>query len=156
MELANPDIQLLLQRALGQILLYPPSVAGWPGGTNWIDSSSLLLRMRLPQLVAMAEPFELATPQDDDLNMGNMQKSMGAGLSNRFSLKGDIAWEGIVSAFEKTDNAKLEEVVIKQLLQSKQQPVQTIQSQIPKGLPRQERIIKTTLLSMATPEYQLC
>jgi uncharacterized protein (DUF1800 family) len=156
MELANPDIQLVLQRALGQILLYPPSVAGWPGGTNWIDSSSLLLRMRIPQLVAMAEPFELATPQDDDLNMGNMQKSMGAGLSNRFSLKGDIAWEEIVKAFEKTDNAGLEEIVIKHMLQSKQIPVQTIQNQIPKGLPRQDRIIKATLLSMATPEYQLC
>jgi len=58
--------------------------------------------------------------------------------------------------YEKTDNAGLEEVVIKQMLQSKQLPLQTIQNQIPKGLPRQDRIIKATLLSMATPEYQLC
>ncbi|HSC53708.1 MAG TPA: DUF1800 domain-containing protein [Phnomibacter sp.] len=156
MELANPEIQMVLQRALGQVLLYPPSVAGWPGGTNWIDSSSLLLRMRLPQLVAKAEPFELATPLDDDLNMGMMQKSMGAGLSNRFALNGDIGWEALTKAFENSDGSKLEKIVPMQLLQTAQMPLQTIAEQIPAGLPRQDRIIKAALLTMATPEYQLC
>lgn len=156
MELENPEIQLLLQRALGQILLYPPSVAGWPGGNNWIDSSSLLLRMRLPQLVAMAEPFEINTRQDDDIQMGSMQNSMGAGVSNRFKLKGDIQWEGLVQAFEKSDAQKLEELVCTNLLQTKRIPLNTITAQIPKGLPRQERIIKSALMAMATPEYQLC
>lgn len=47
----NPKIQLLLQRSLGQILFNPPNVAGWPGGQNWIDSSTLLTRMRLPSLL---------------------------------------------------------------------------------------------------------
>lgn len=42
LELKNPDSQLLVQRILGQVLFYPPNVAGWPGGQNWIDSSSLL------------------------------------------------------------------------------------------------------------------
>ncbi|RME99405.1 MAG: DUF1800 family protein, partial [Bacteroidetes bacterium] len=36
-----------LQRALGQILLRPPNVAGWPGGLSWIDNSTLLLRLQL-------------------------------------------------------------------------------------------------------------
>ncbi|HMP92401.1 MAG TPA: DUF1800 domain-containing protein, partial [Phnomibacter sp.] len=43
MQIANPEIQLLLQRSLGQVLFYPPNVAGWPGVTNWIDGNSLLL-----------------------------------------------------------------------------------------------------------------
>ena len=51
MELDKPEMQLLFQRALGQILFYPPNVAGWPGGKNWIDSSALMLRMRLPQIL---------------------------------------------------------------------------------------------------------
>src|SRR5690606_16425929 len=48
MEVQNEEAFLLLQRLLGQVLFYPPNVAGWPGGKTWIDSSSLMMRMRLP------------------------------------------------------------------------------------------------------------
>ncbi len=51
MQLDNDNIQLLLQNALGQILFYPPNVAGWQGGNAWIDSSTLMLRLRIPQLI---------------------------------------------------------------------------------------------------------
>lgn len=34
-------------RRLGQKLLDPPNVAGWPGGKAWIDNASLALRMNL-------------------------------------------------------------------------------------------------------------
>jgi len=57
MQLENDYIQLLFQRALGQLLFYPPNVAGWPGGTAWIDSSSLMLRLRIPQLIKDDETF---------------------------------------------------------------------------------------------------
>ena len=30
---------------MGQVLFYPPNVAGWPGGTSWINSSTLLTRI---------------------------------------------------------------------------------------------------------------
>lgn len=46
-----PDQSLALQRALGQVLFYPPSVAGWAEGTAWIDSNSLLLRLRIPSVL---------------------------------------------------------------------------------------------------------
>jgi len=36
-----------LQKIMGQILLYPPNVAGWPQDKNWIDSNTLLFRMKL-------------------------------------------------------------------------------------------------------------
>lgn len=39
---------IFLQRLLGQILLHPPNVAGWKEGNAWIDSSSLMLRLKLP------------------------------------------------------------------------------------------------------------
>lgn len=44
----RPRVLLQLQRSLGQAVFYPPNVAGWPGGTSWIDSSSLLTRLKLP------------------------------------------------------------------------------------------------------------
>src|SRR6202011_3589386 len=31
--------------AMGQMLFYPPNVAGWPAGTSWINSSTLLTRL---------------------------------------------------------------------------------------------------------------
>ena len=47
----NPDVVLQFERALGQVLFYPPNVAGWPGGRNWIDSSSLMYRLKIPSTV---------------------------------------------------------------------------------------------------------
>src|SRR5438270_994861 len=32
---------------MGQVLFYPPNVAGWPGGSSWINSSTLLTRINL-------------------------------------------------------------------------------------------------------------
>jgi uncharacterized protein (DUF1800 family) len=47
----NPEMILQFQRTLGQVLFYPPNVAGWPGGKNWIDSSSLMFRLKIPATV---------------------------------------------------------------------------------------------------------
>ncbi len=40
-----------IQSLLGQILLFPPNVAGWKTGQNWIDSNTMILRLRLPSLL---------------------------------------------------------------------------------------------------------
>ena len=32
---------------MGQVLFYPPNVAGWPAGSSWINSSTLLTRINL-------------------------------------------------------------------------------------------------------------
>jgi len=44
----RPEVLLQFQHVLGQVLFYPPNVAGWPGGRNWIDSSSLMFRLKMP------------------------------------------------------------------------------------------------------------
>ena len=36
---------------MGQTLLYPDNVAGWKGGKSWIDSNTLMFRMKLPSLL---------------------------------------------------------------------------------------------------------
>ena len=54
------------QRALGQTLFQPPNVAGWPGGRNWIDSSSLLLRLQLPAILFRNAEFAVALKQDEN------------------------------------------------------------------------------------------
>ncbi len=42
---------LLLQRNFNQIMFNPPNVAGWPTGKEWIDSSSLVNRMKMPSVL---------------------------------------------------------------------------------------------------------
>ncbi len=49
-QMKNTNQMLKLQRTLGQVLFFPPNVAGWPGDRAWIDSSSLLLRLNLMNL----------------------------------------------------------------------------------------------------------
>ena len=42
---------LYLQKVMGQILLNPPNVAGWLQDKSWIDSNTLLFRMKLPSVL---------------------------------------------------------------------------------------------------------
>ncbi|MBD2769749.1 DUF1800 domain-containing protein [Hymenobacter sp. BT664] len=63
------------QKALGQTLFMPPNVAGWPGGRNWIDSSSLLLRLQLPAILFKNAEFAVALKQDENDIAPNLTKS---------------------------------------------------------------------------------
>ena len=42
---------LRLQKLLGQVLLRPPNVAGWKGGKIWIDSNTIMIRLKLPSVL---------------------------------------------------------------------------------------------------------
>jgi hypothetical protein len=132
--------------------LYPPSVAGWPSGKNWIDSSSLLLRMRLPQLVALSEPFDMTLRQDDDINMGKASNASGQPVPGRFRLRGDVDWESLVKAFEPALAADRSVTVPRSLLQSRQLPAIAARQ----GSDPRQALIELALQAMATPEYQLC
>lgn len=57
-----------LQKALGQVLLQPPNVSGWPNGKEWIDSSSLTFRMSLPGLLLNNIESGLDAKDDGDVN----------------------------------------------------------------------------------------
>lgn len=62
----NPGILYKFQQALGQVLFYPPNVAGWPGGKNFIDSSSLMLRLKIPSTVINNGIIEFEGKPDPD------------------------------------------------------------------------------------------
>jgi uncharacterized protein (DUF1800 family) len=64
----RPEVLLQFERILGQLLFYPPNVAGWPGGRNWIDSSSLMYRMKIPSTVLNSGLIDFtgkADPEDE-------------------------------------------------------------------------------------------
>jgi uncharacterized protein (DUF1800 family) len=64
----NPDVLMQFQRTLNQVLFRPPNVAGWPGGRSWIDSSTLMYRMKIPSTILNAGFIDFtgkADPEDE-------------------------------------------------------------------------------------------
>jgi uncharacterized protein (DUF1800 family) len=163
MELQNEEVQLLVQRLLGQTLFYPPNVAGWPGGKSWIDSSSLMFRLRLPQLISDSDEIKLSPKSDDDQMMGmkdeNASKTKGSNTVNRMmrqQIKADVNWEAYIKQFAKIPKDKLLTEMTKTLLQV---PCSVSEAVLVQNVDRNSRegFIKTaTIQLMATPEYQLC
>jgi uncharacterized protein (DUF1800 family) len=165
MEVENEDIQLLLQRLLGQLLFYPPNVAGWPGGKNWIDSSSLMLRLRIPQMIYISEELHMKPKDDDDQMMGRTDAGTTRKINNKkakASMKtggqiiGSIDWNLYLKKFEGVPREKLVAELSSILLQS---PGGLNEETIMKftDSSSREKFIKTaTIQLMSTPEYQLC
>ncbi|MFN0036728.1 MAG: DUF1800 family protein [Saprospiraceae bacterium] len=151
MELADPESQLMLQKALGQILFYPPNVAGWPGGRNWIDSSSLMLRLRIPQLLYTNQDLDVRGKADDDQLMGEAAKGRLRRLSSV------IDWQPALDLFAKTpDNELIGEIAeFLWAAPTKNLPLDVLE----KNTDRSSRsaLVQTAMVQlMATPEYQLC
>jgi uncharacterized protein (DUF1800 family) len=153
MELEKPEAQLLFQRVLGQILFYPPNVAGWPGGKNWIDSSALMFRMRLAQILTNAESF-LIKPKDDDDTMMGMEGVDKNPKANQ--LKINVDWDSVINVFDKTTRENLSQKVNDIVLQTKNFVNPNVLKRYVDNTSR-EGFIKSTIIElMSTPEYQLC
>jgi uncharacterized protein (DUF1800 family) len=154
MELDKPEAQLLFERALGQILFYPPNVAGWPGGKNWIDSSALLLRMRLPQILTNTDDFIIKPKDDDDTMMG--MEGVDTKPKARFAVTSTVNWDAVIKVFDKIPRENLMQKISDIVLQTKSKINPTI---LDKYVDKQARdtYIRTTIVElMSTPEYQLC
>ena len=142
MEIANPENLIVYQKLLGQMLLYPPNVAGWPSGKAWIDSSTLLLRMQLPQIWTGLRPLDLDAQNDDDLDMGLRQsQALAKAYKNP---KISIDWDGVEAAFADRDPFEL-------LLQQQPSFGKTLRDSYAGGSRR-----RTIIEVMSIPEYQLC
>ena len=138
----NPRNLIVYQKLLGQMLLYPPNVSGWPSGESWIDSSTLLLRMQIPQIWSGLRPLDLKPKEDDDLEMG-----MATALSPKkkaTSRNFAMDWSTVESALKDKNIAEL-------LLQKKLKGDGNFISQFSDGS------LKMTVINvMSVPEYQLC
>lgn len=157
MQMENDQSQLLFQRTLGQVLFFPPNVAGWPGGKSWIDSSSLMLRLRIPQILTANEMLDIRPKADDDVMMGQM---MEAGAKKfRKAVKGGTAtieWPAVNKIFEKVQRDNLLEHISATVLQTKSQVSNKVLERY-LNTENRENYIKSAIVNlMSTPEYQLC
>ena len=156
MQLENNQSQLLFQRALGQVLFYPPNVAGWPGGKNWIDSSSLMLRLRIPQILSANDALDIRPKADDDVQMGQMMEGI---KKMKDAVKGGTAtidWTAVNNIFEKVQRDKLLEKIESTILQTKNKVSNTVLDKYVNSASRENFIKSAVVNLMSTPEYQLC
>lgn len=158
MKLENEQVQLLLQRILGQVLFYPPNVAGWPGGKNWIDSSSLMFRLRIPQLIFDNDEVTISPKDDDDQMMGMKElKKMGKmGKRGGQIISAAVDWETYLKKFDKVPREKLLHSVAGILIQGVEPVSEKILSKYIDASSRENFIKTATIQLMSTPEYQLC
>jgi uncharacterized protein (DUF1800 family) len=162
MKLENEQALLIIQRILGQVLFYPPNVAGWPGGKNWIDSSSLMMRMRLPQLINDEDEINVKPKDDDDQMMGRkdedmpVKKQAGAGGMGRQQINANVDWSLYVKSLEKVERQQLIDTMSGFLLQVKPATDRDVINQYADAGSRESFIKTGTIQIMSTPEYQLC
>jgi uncharacterized protein (DUF1800 family) len=160
LELDNDQSQLLFQKVLGQILFYPPNVAGWPGGRTWIDSSTLMVRLQIPQVLAAKESFTIRAKNDDDVNMGQMTEQQQRINKNKIYVSrgasANIDWAPVIKIFEKDKRENLLQKIADTLLQSPSSiDTKLLEKYI--ATDSRENFIKTAIIQlMTTPEYQLC
>ncbi|MGH1516025.1 DUF1800 domain-containing protein [Chryseobacterium sp. JK1] len=143
MQIQNPENLIVYQKLLGQMLLYPPNVAGWPNGKSWIDSSTLMLRLQVPQIWSGLRPLEYTPRQDDDIDMG--MKSKETALNKTFKNPNIIIdWNRIDNVFA---HKNCEDYLI--------QNIQSMDLNTVKNF--SDNSIKMNVINlMSTPEYQLC
>lgn len=167
MTLENEESLIVLQRILGQILFYPPNVSGWAGGKAWIDSSTLMMRMRVPQLFNDVDELNVTPKDDDDQMMGRKDGSASAagkpvvqknkmGGKGMKSINANLDWSAYISYFNKTDRSKLENAIAGILLQTNTAVSADLIKQYSDESSRENFIRSATIQVMSTPEYQLC
>lgn len=168
MRLNNDNALMNLQRILGQQLLYPPNVAGWPGGKSWIDSSTLMMRLRVPQLFNDRDLLNVKPKDDDDVTMG--QKSITAGNAGDLKkpatkkkpavgvglINASIDWPQYVSKFEKTKRENIFPSIADYLFQVNASGIHKVAENFVDATDRNSYIRSVTVQLMSTPEYQLC
>jgi uncharacterized protein (DUF1800 family) len=144
-----PQNRIFIQKVLGQQLFFPPSVAGWPQGRNWIDSSSLLFRMRLPQMIFAAA--ETRTEAKDDGDVATADKSRPGK-----TLQTTTDWPRFAAAFNRTNDQNLPKTLADFLLSV---PLTTQQRDFLKRSTnagnREGWVRDLAMMLVSLPEYQL-
>jgi uncharacterized protein (DUF1800 family) len=99
----RPEVLIQFQKVLGQMLFYPPNVAGWPGGRSWIDSSSLMYRIKIPSTLLNGGVIDFtgkADPEDEAYlaTMHNRQEATNT------KVQAQPDWDKFLSAIPKQLN----------------------------------------------------
>lgn len=156
LDFKQKESSFYLQRALGQVLFFPPNVAGWPEHRAWIDSTTLLARLRIPQALIVADyqfDFRLvenfAGNEGLDL-LGGEKKPIGK------KIKANINWKMLFQVTEALSISEtydlLETLFLVVPLRLEKEKVLAFV----KGEDQKTQVKTLCMRMLGTPEYQIC
>ncbi|WP_299014742.1 DUF1800 domain-containing protein [uncultured Polaribacter sp.] len=102
-EFEQPKQILLVQRLLGQTLLKPPNVAGFKTGRSWIDSNTLVKRLRLPSILLNNAEITYTDLGDEESTLPKKDKK----LKRKTFIKTQTDWLTFEENFKSTNNKTL-------------------------------------------------
>jgi uncharacterized protein (DUF1800 family) len=144
----NIEVLVGIQKLLGQILFNPPNVAGWPSGAEWIDASTLMLRLRLMEVALASARLNrfLLKDIDDESAMMNRLKQL--------QVKFD--WQAFKKQFETVPYDHIENTLIVYLLQGPLSREKQRLLLVDIHSPIDERLFSIIAKVSKLPEFQMC
>jgi uncharacterized protein (DUF1800 family) len=117
LEFKNPKALIELQQVLGQVLFFPPNVAGWKGGPTWIDSTSLLLRLNLPARLLSGTAFNVSAKPAFE------EKAAAAATAPKSKSELTADWAALESFFKAKAPTQLADQLIAHFIQCDPQTI---------------------------------
>lgn len=136
---------LYLQKQLGQQLLNPVNVAGWEGGQSWIDTNTLMLRLKLPAILLNNAVISLE-------GISEFEDTYEQYLKNRKSKKSyvkiKVDWETFYQNYDHLSPKEIQSNLLSgNLSEDARELLEEISFENPKDY---------CIQLMSLPEYQLC
>jgi hypothetical protein len=148
MDFNNSEALIGIQKLLGQVLFRPPNVAGWPNGKEWIDASTLMLRLRVTEASLAAA----------GLNSPEFESALASRQFPRRlkKMEASMNWHSFQQQFDTVTENQIEEELCKYFLQ----PVVTKQKvdlmKLNSNMPKKYKLFTTILKVSKLPEFQMC
>lgn len=140
----DPKQLFNLQKILGQVLLDPPNVSGWEGGKAWIDSNTIMLRLRLPSLLLNDGPISIKKKGEFNDKLSEL---INKKKSQRF-LKVEGDWDRFNKVFQ---NVSIEHMKSHLILSELNNGTELFVDDLGKSS-KQDYCVQL----MSLPEYQMC
>lgn len=140
----KPKDLLKIQKLLGQILLNPPNVAGWKGGTSWIDSNTMMLRLKLPSIILANAKISVKEKGEFE---DTFEKFYAKKKKNKF-VTVTVDWNAFEQDFETITISDLEsQLILANLSVGAKTYLQTLSQSSKQAF---------CVQLMSLPEYQMC
>lgn len=151
----NPATRFQIMGIMGQILFDPPNVAGWPTGKNWIDSSTMMYRNRLPEVLLTDAESLLHEKESFDA-----QETMMTGVrenKQRKKIQTTFDPKSFSGHFKSTDTDALIGELSQHLLQLDLSPeIKNTVKTFAGTTPGPAQTLQLAIYLMSLPHYQLC
>jgi uncharacterized protein (DUF1800 family) len=160
----RPEVLIQFEKLLGQELFNPPNVAGWKGGTTWIDSSSMMMRLRLPEIFFydkefMAQAKVSGADLDSDFTAAqSSQERINENYLKQASqrVNATLNWDPYLRLFDKVPQETLFDQIVALHINTYKSGIHKdlVESKI-STISRDLYIKGVTTFIMSTPQYQL-